>query len=107
MRLRVQFPDGGLVADVRAQPSCPFAKNPESGSFVVGSFLPGPEFPRLQARLDAFLGVYGSGDLARASALHEAIDELGLRAVDSLGRTYRVWNVNFQEGGLLFNAEPA
>jgi hypothetical protein len=95
------------VADVRAEPSCPFAQDPQSGSFVMGSFAPGPEFPRLRVRLDAFLAVYDSGDLAGASALHEEIDDLGLRAVDSLGRTYRVWNVNFQEGGLLFNADPA
>jgi hypothetical protein len=73
----------------------------------MGSFTPGPGFPRLRARLDAFLALFEGGDLAGASGLHEEIDDLGLRAVDSLGRTYRVWNVNFQEGGLLFQADPS
>lgn len=107
MLLCVRFPDGQLVAEVQADPSCPFAQDPQSGSFVLGSFKAGPAFPMLRARLDEFLAVFNTGDLPTASAVHEQIDGLGLRAVDPSGTMYRVWNVNFQEGGLLFNAEPA
>ena len=106
MDLSVRFPDGELVAEVRPNPECPFAQDPESGSFVLGSFTPGPAFSRIRVALAAFLAAFDAGDLSLASRLHEEIDSLGLVATDSAGRAYRVWNVNFQEGGLLFNADP-
>jgi hypothetical protein len=106
MDLDVRFPDGGLVASVCAEPSCPFAQDPMRGSFVMGAFTPGPDFQRLRPHLEAFLSLFDSGDLARAADLHDEIDRLDLRATDSLGRTYRVRNVVFQIGGLLFQADP-
>lgn len=107
MHLSVRFPDGGLVAEVEARSDCPFAEDPATGSFVLGSFTQGPAFPRLRVKLDAFLAVFDTDSLAYASALHEEIDRLGLVATDPAGRTYRVWNVLFQEGGLLFQADPS
>jgi hypothetical protein len=106
MRLSVRFPDGELVAEVQAEPECPFAQDPESGSFVLGLFTPGSAFSRIRVDLDAFLAAFDTGDLSLASRLHEEIDSLGLVATDSAGRAYRVWNVLFQEGGLLFQADP-
>src|SRR5262245_23160079 len=104
MRLSVRFPDGGLVAEVLVQPDSIFAQDPERETFVVGSFTPGPAFPRVRVKLDAFQAVFDAGDLVRASALHEDIDRLDLRATDSEGRAFEVVNVVFQEGGLLFCA---
>lgn len=102
----MHFPDGELVARVRPEPDCPFAEDPATGSFVRGSFTPGPASPRLRARLEAFFDVFASGSTDQASQLHDDIDGLGLVATDRAGQRYRVRNVYFQEGGLLFNADP-
>ena len=107
MQLWVRFPnDDGVVALVEADEDCPFARDPRTGSFVTGTFTPDVAFPRLRQQLDAFLVVYRTGDLARASGLHEELDRLGLLATDISGRSYELWNIVFQDGGLLFNARP-
>jgi hypothetical protein len=67
----------------------------------------GPAFPDLDGLLREFHAIYDTGDLAAADAFHESIDSLGLRATDAAGNTYRVFNILFQPGGLLFVALPA
>jgi hypothetical protein len=104
MKLLVRMPDGELVAEVLVDPDCPFGRSP-ADSFVIGQFVPGPAFPRLRKHLDAFHAEYDTGDSAAASALHEEIDRLGLVAVDEHGKAYRIWNVVFQQKGLLFCAD--
>lgn len=76
------------------------------GSFVVGSFVAGPAFQSVREKLDAFLAVFETGNISEASDLHDELDRLGLVATDSSGSTYQLSNINFQEGGLLFNANP-
>ena len=70
MHLSVRFPDGENVAEVYAGSECPFAQDPESGSFVLGSFTPGSAFSRIRVELDAFLAALQNGDLSLASRLH-------------------------------------
>jgi hypothetical protein len=107
MQLWVRFPnDGSVVALVDAAEDCPFVRDPQTGSFVLGTFTPGVAYPRLRPQLDAFLAVYGTGNLARAAAMHEELDRLALVASDAGGRSYELWNIVFQDGGLLFNARP-
>lgn len=106
MHLSVRFPNGELVAEVQVAPDCPFAQDPEGGSFVLGSFAPGSAFPRISVALAAFLAAFDAGDVSLASRLHEELDRFGLVASDLDGRSYRVSNVNFQRGGLLFQADP-
>src|SRR5687767_14581377 len=103
MKLLVRMPDGDLVAEVQVDPDCPFAKS-TADSVVIGQFVSGPAFRRLRRHLDAFHAEYNTGDSAAASALHEEIDQLGLVAVDEHGQAYRIWNVVFQQNGLLFCA---
>jgi hypothetical protein len=38
--------------------------------------------------------------------MHEELDRLALVASDAGGRSYELWNIVFQDGGLLFNARP-
>jgi hypothetical protein len=102
MRLLVKYPDGELVAEVLVHHD--FDWDPGGAGFVSGDFVEGPAFLRLRRMLDAFLAAYNTGDLQRASQLHEEIDRLGLVAIDPSGKSYRVSNVNFQRGGLLFSA---
>jgi hypothetical protein len=71
------------------------------------TFVAGPAFHHVRAKLDAFLAVFETGNTAEASHLHERLDRLDLVATDSSGSAYQVSNVNFQQGGLLFNANPA
>src|SRR5688572_24647067 len=105
MRLTVTFPDGALVADVVVEPDCPFAREPgEPPGFVVGNFAAGPAFPRVRDMLDVFNSVFASGDLVRASELHEQMDRLGLIATGLDGQVFQVSVVYFQAGGLLFAA---
>lgn len=72
----------------------------------MGSFKPGPAFPRVGEKVDTFLAAFETGSIADASGLHDELGRLGLVATNSSGSTYKVWNINFQAGGLLFNATP-
>jgi hypothetical protein len=104
MRLLVSYPDGELVAEVAVRHDSHW--DPDGLSFILGEFAEGPGFARLRPMLDAFLATFNSGDLERAYELHEEIDRLGLVATDPAGKSYRLTNVIFQRGGLLFNAAP-
>jgi hypothetical protein len=107
MRLDVTDSTGVLVATVAVDETCPFARDSGNGpGFVTGELEAGPAFPGVKPILDRFNEAYDSGDLARAAAIHETIDQLELVATDQFGRQYRVFNVYFHDRGLLFAAIP-
>lgn len=103
--LTVRDSVGGVVANVRAAPDCPFATNPgEPPGFVIGSYTPGPEFAPIGEMLAKFRAIYSLDDTDAAIAAHNEINALNLSATDALGNVYCVFNVYFQSGGLLFAA---
>jgi hypothetical protein len=102
--LEVALPDGTPVAVAIASEASPFVV--DGGGHVIGDFVPRPGFEQVRPRLDQFLSTYATGSAEAASAAHEAVDSLGLVAMDLLGATYMLSNVVFNRGGLLFNAHP-
>lgn len=95
---RVQWPDGVLVAEVHLDPAC---RPLETGS-VIGSYAPGPGFERLASELDD-----AESPNAEASApTPGVIDDLGLSALDGLGREYPVCDLVCAEGQLQFTVTP-
>lgn len=106
MQLSVLDRSGCLVATVGVAESPDALKPGDPEGAVFGTFERGTAFPIVAAALARFRAAYDSGDLEHAAALHEGIDSFGLKAVDSFGRRYVVFNVNFQEGGLLFCVAP-
>jgi len=54
--------------------------------------------------LTAFKDAFRGGDAERALAMSEEVDALGFWAADYSGRRFRVSNVQFNQGGLLFFA---
>jgi hypothetical protein len=106
MRLSVYDEHGVLVADADLDPAHPLHEAPD-GSLVghaLGGFTPGPGFSRLGPLLEAVQGVFREGDVHRALAMSNDIDALGFWALDDVGRRFRVSNLHFQQGGLLFFA---
>jgi hypothetical protein len=105
MELRVTDARGALVATVDVAPDCPFARAPgEPPGFVLGTFRCGPAFGALDAILERIRRAFASGDPIAAATLQDGVDELGLTATDDSGQKFRVFNVCFQENGLLFAA---
>jgi hypothetical protein len=72
---------------------------------VIGAFVPGPAFAQLQAPLAEFQELF-TKDFEKAALFHEKLDELGLGASDEAGRRYNVYNIQFQNNGLLFSVSP-
>jgi hypothetical protein len=97
---RVLWPDGSCIASVEVEPDC----QPRETSHVIGAFEKGPGFPRLEPFLEEFRRRYATGDMDSAFGASTRMDELGITAIDELGRAYRVFNINFD--GLLFAVAP-
>jgi hypothetical protein len=72
---------------------------------VFGAFVPGPAFAQLQAPLAEFQELF-TKDFEKAALFHDKLDELGLGASDETGRRYNVYNIQFQNDGLLFSVSP-
>jgi len=72
---------------------------------VIGTFVPGPAFAQLQAPLAEFQELYAK-DLEKAALFDDKLDALGLAASDETGRRYNVYNIQFQNDGLLFSVTP-
>ena len=72
---------------------------------VIGAFVPGPAFAQLQAPLTEFQRLF-TQDFEKAALFHDNIDALGLGASDETGRRYNVYNIQFQNKGLLFSVTP-
>lgn len=72
---------------------------------VIGTFVPGPAFAQLQAPLAEFQELFAK-DFEKAALFHDKLDELGLAASDETGRRYKVYNIQFQNDGLLFSVSP-
>lgn len=72
---------------------------------VIGAFVPGPAFAQLRAPLAEFQHLF-TKDFEKAALFHDQIDEFGLRASDEAGRRYNVYNIQFQNDGLLFSVSP-
>ena len=96
--LRVTWPDGSMLAEVTVSRDC----DPLHTSHVMGSFTRGPGFVRLAPMLDEMKRRWRERDAAAALLRSEELDALGITATDELGRSYEVFNVHFDEQGLLF-----
>src|SRR5215510_685739 len=97
--LTVRDQDGRIVAVVEVHER---ATEPDS-PHIWGQFTPGPGFAEVRAALSEFEKVYATGDLQRASEAHTRIDRMNLIATSDDGTRYSVYNVYFQESGLLFS----
>lgn len=100
--LRVVWPDGALIARVVVDPKC----LPLETSHVVGTFEAGPGFERLAPGLEAVQRARASGQEAAAFEASRDLDDLGVTATDAIGRGYAVFDLVFDEGGLLFCIAP-
>ncbi len=97
--MHVTWPDGITIALVDVSPSC----DPLHTSHVVGTFYPAGGFDRLNGEIGLVNRLWDEEQGEAAFAASEAIDGLGIRATDELGRPYRLFNVQFS-AGLLFSA---
>jgi hypothetical protein len=70
---------------------------------VVGTFTRGPGFDRLRPHLDEMNRLWGERGSGAAFRVSEEMDGLGIMATDEFGRAYDVFNVVFDEHGLLFS----
>jgi hypothetical protein len=106
MRLSVYDGDGTLVAEADLDSKHPLHEGPDGSlaGHAVGRFVPGPGFARIGPKVDAIRNVFAGGDVERALALSDDVDALGLWAMDPAGRFFKLSNVQFQQGGLLFFA---
>lgn len=97
--LRVAWPEGEAIAYVEVSSST----DPIHTAHVAGSFDPGPGWPRLNVELQRAQEYLAEGNWGGARTASEAIDHLGICAVDELGRGYRLFDLQFRPG-LLFGA---
>ncbi len=106
MRLSVYYDNGERVADAELDPAHPLHELPNGSlcGHVIGHFTPGPGFCRLEPMLNAFKDTFKAGDVDRALAMSGDVDALGFWGTDPAGRRFRVSNVQFNQGGLLFFA---
>ena len=71
---------------------------------VIGRYSAGPGFARIGPLIEAFRQVFAAGDVERALAMSNEVDRLGLWAKDPANRRFRLSNLQFQQGALLFFA---
>jgi hypothetical protein len=102
MNLTVTDEHGVVVAGVDTASLLHPTSDGSVFAHVVGRFEPGPGFARIRSMLERFDKVYRTGDLERASAVHQEIDRLEMQATDSQGNRYHVFNVYLQQDALLF-----
>jgi hypothetical protein len=100
MQLSVMDETGCLVAAAETDARSAESLRRSGFAHVVGTFKPGPGFPRIREMLGVFNQTYEYGTVADASAVHELIDALGLYALDTEGNKYHVYNVYFAQGAL-------
>lgn len=96
--MRVSWPDGSVIADVAVSPEC----DPLHTTLVLGTFTRGPGFERLTPHLDEISRRWRAREHDAAFRVSEEMDGFGITATDELGRVYDVFNIAFDEHGLLF-----
>ena len=103
MKFTVVNQQNEVVAEVAVDPECALAQNEDCEfSHVLGEFTEGPAFSGLKPLLERMNRDFWAARHTEAYATSARLDALNLIGLGPDGRRYKVFNVCFQRGGLLF-----